>query len=123
MKTFTDISENDFISKIEKITHDHKLAVSLAGFSQDIRKLDQENDKPNFLKTKEEKKDFLNKVQSHSEFNVIKENAVILKELINNDFFEFLLPYVIAEQDIDGYKNIELIGLGFYETNQDILSE
>jgi len=123
MKTFADISENDFISKIEKITHDHKLAVSFAEFSQDIRKLDQENDKPNFLKTKEEKKDFINKVQSHSEFNVIKENTVILKELINNDFFEFLLPYVIAEQDIDGYKNIELIGLGFYETNQDILSE
>jgi hypothetical protein len=123
MKTFADISENDFISKIEKITHDHKLAVSFAEFSQDIRKLDQENAKPNFLKTKEEKKDFINKVQSHSEFNVIKENTVILKELINNDFFEFLLPYVIAEQDIDGYKNIELIGLGFYETNQDILSE
>lgn len=123
MKTFADISKGDFISKIDKIVHDEKLSASLAEFSQKIRALNQENSKPNFLKSPEEKKEFLNKIKITEEFNIIKENPGIAKELVNNDFFEFLLPYVMVTHNIDEYKNVELIGLGFYESNQEILSE
>jgi hypothetical protein len=123
MKTFADISKGDFISKIDKIVHDEKLSASLAEFSEKIRAFNQENSKPNFLKSPEEKKDFLNKIKTTEEFNIIKENPDIAKELVNNDFFEFLLPYVMVTHNIDEYKNVELIGLGFYESNQEILSE
>jgi hypothetical protein len=123
MKTFADISKGDFISKIDKIVHDERLSTSLAEFSQKIRAFNQENSKPNFLKSSEEKKEFLNKIKTTEEFNIIKDNPDIAKELVNNDFFEFLLPYVMVTHNIDEYKNVELIGLGFYESNQDILSE
>jgi len=123
MTTFADISKGDFISKIDKIVHDEKLSASLAEFSEKIRAFNQENSKPNFLKSPEEKKDFLNKIKTTEEFNIIKENPDIAKELVNNDFFEFLLPYVMVTHNIDEYKNVELIGLGFYESNQEILSE
>lgn len=123
MKTFADISKGDFISKIDKIVHDEKLSASLAEFSQKIRAFNQENSKPNFLKSLGEKKEFLDKIKATEEFNIIKDKPDIAKELVNNDFFEFLLPYVMVTHNIDEYKNIELIGLGFYESNQEILSE
>jgi len=121
MKTFADISKNDFISKIDKIINDEKLSVSLAEFSQKIRAFNQENSKPNFLKSREEKKEFLNKIKATEEFNLIKDKPEIAKELVDKNFFEFLLPYVMVTYNINDYKNVELIGLGFYESNQEIL--
>ena len=42
--------------------------------------------------------------------------------MINNNYLEFLLPYVM-ENEIDIYENIEILGVGFYEDNQDIFSQ
>jgi len=74
-----------------------------------------------YIIEEKKKKEFLNKIKTTEEFNIIKENPGITKKLVNNDFFEFLLPYVMLH-NIDEYKNVELIGLGFYESNQEILS-
>ena len=109
MKTFADISKSDFISRIDKIVHNEKLSVSFAEFSQKIRAFNQENSKPNFLKSPEEKKEFLSRIKATEEFNLIKDNPDIIKELVNNDFFEFLLPYVMVTHNIDEYKNVELM--------------
>ncbi len=124
--TFTNnnFCKTDLIAKIDKIINNEKLAASFAEFSVKIRAFNKENTKPNFLKSTEEKKEFLSKIKATEEFQLIKDNPDIVRELVNNVFLEFLLPYILVTHNkIDEYKNFELIGIGFYESNKDILSE
>jgi len=120
MKTFADINKRDFASQVETILHNSKLTDSFSKFSQDIREFNKITNKPNFLKTEDEKKEFIQKVKSHDDYQVVVADKDILKTLIQNNYFEFILPYALSHNDMKEYENIELIGLGFYEDNQDV---
>lgn len=123
MKTFANIKETELVSKINKIVDDIKVATSLTKFSQDIREFNNEIKKPNYLRSNEDKESFINKVKSHNEYTAVTSDKDILVKLIQNDYFEFLLPYALSGNDMVEYTNIELTGLGFYEENKDIISE
>ena len=122
MKTFANIKEDELVLKINKIVDNLTMATSLTKFSQDIREFDNEINKPNYLKNETEKKDFINKIKSHNEYSTVINSKDVLVKLIHNDYFEFLLPYALSNNDMAEYKNIELTGLGFYEENEDIIS-
>lgn len=123
MKTFSNIKESLLVSKISQIVEDTTDAAFLAKFSQDLRKFNNEIKKPNYLRSKEEKEDFIQKIKSHNEYENVIANKDVLVTLIQNNYFEFLLPYALSGNNMEDYKNIELTGLGFYEYNKDIISE
>lgn len=121
MKTFANIKESELVSKINKVVDDLPLASSLTTFSQDIRQWNNAINKPNYRRDENEKKDFIQKVKLHNDYPLVTSNKSILEKLIQNDYFEFLLPYALSNNDMTEYTNIELIGVGFYEDNQGVL--
>jgi hypothetical protein len=122
MKTFSNIKESLLVSKISQIVENPTDAAFLAKFSQDLRKFNNEIKKPNYLRSKEEKESFIQKIKLHNEYKNVTANKDVLVTLIQNDYFEFLLPYALSGNNMEDYKNIELTGLGFYEYNQDFIS-
>ena len=113
MKTFENIEESGHVSKINKVVDNLPLARSLTTFSQDIRQWNNEINKPNYRRDEGEKKDFIPKVKLHNEYPVATSDKSMLENLIQNCYFEFLLPYALSNNDMTEYTNIELMGLGF----------
>jgi hypothetical protein len=127
MKTLfkNSIDEKNNILEIDKIILDYDKSKKIFDFFKDLKKLDDISGKANFLKTKNEKQDFIKEVKNLDNYNEIAKDKFLLENMISNNYLEFLLPYFIEDFDLfssnDTYKNVEIIGIGFYENNLDIL--
>lgn len=120
-KMFREMDEKTFVSRIENIVYDHDLAVKFSKFSHDIIKNNQEVGKPNFLRLKEEKEAFIDKIKHIDTYDEVVKDKGLLKKMIDNNYLEFLLPYIISFKDVTDFDNVEIIGIGFFEDNTEIL--
>ena len=120
---FTKITETEHVFNINKIVDNLPLAMSLARFSIDIKRWNEEIDNPVYLRDENEKREFIKKVKSHKEYSTVTKDKNTLEKLIKNVYFEFLLPYaLLCNNEMKEFTNIAIIGLGFYKDNKDLLS-
>jgi|GEM_PF-2755904 len=122
-KGFREIEEKDFQMKIEKlIPEDLKIAKDISDTSISIRKINASFNKANYLRTEVEKKQFINDVKEIDQFCSISGQKDLVKKMIDNGYLEFLLPYALSSENFEEYKNIEIVGIGYYDDNAELFS-
>ena len=118
---FADISEDEFISKINSVVQDEELSVKFAQFSKEIRSLSEKSGKSNSLKSYKEKKEYLNDIRKLDVYKSTQLEIENFRKLVDMHYVEFFLPYAMGKGNVDNYKNVELTGLGLYEHNEEVL--
>ena len=84
-------------------------------------KIYQEDGKHSFFRTKEEKGEFIQKIKRIDTYDDVVKDKSLLKKVLDCHYMEFLLPYIISFKDINGFSNVEILGVGFFEDNKEIL--
>lgn len=120
-KSFKEIEERELQQKIEKlIPEDLKTAKDVSDLSIFIRKTNANFNKANYLRTQEEKKEFIKSIKAITQFDSIAEQKHVVKKMIDNGYPEFLLPYALSSENFDEYKNVEIVGIGYYDDNAEL---
>lgn len=124
MKTLfkNSIDKKSSILEIDKIIENPEKSNKLFSFLKNIKEMDEKSGKANFFKKKEEKISFVEEIKKLDNYEEIAKDKDLLQKMIHNNYLELLLPYVI-ENSIDTYESIEILGIGFYENNQDIFEQ
>lgn len=115
------ISVEEYAIKLEKLIKDQKLAQAFSRFLMYMYIKAGESGKAHFQKTEEEKKEYIAKIKSHPDYEVISKNKEVLKKLIDCYFDEIILIWLLEKYDINEIKRIEkteLFGLGSYQQNK-----
>jgi hypothetical protein len=123
-KGFKEIEERELHQKIEKLVpEDSKAAKDVSDLSIFIRKTDANFNKANYLRTEDEKKQFIQDIKAATQFDSVVKQEHIVKKMIDNGYFEFLLPHALSSGNFDEYKNIEIVGIGYYDDNAELFSQ
>ena len=121
--SFFKVEKQKFQEKFNKLSDfDEQQLQELSKIALEMYKINNTNGKANFLKSREEKEQFIKNIKNIENFNTLIGQPEVIKKLIGNGYFEFLLPYALSSEDFGEYKNMEILGVGYYDDNLDLLS-